>query len=80
MEFQLNKIEDRIYALWLNLRRLLTTDDDVLLGTCASLSRKTNIPVVAIRLVALVSAGFWPIITLIVYVVANLLIYDSDES
>ena len=70
--------EDRLQSLWQATQELFTTPDAVLLGVCAYLANKLGIPVVVIRIAALAGAYLWPVITVVIYVVARFCI-EVDE-
>lgn len=76
----MGKIEDRVYALFQKVRQLLTTDDDVLLGICALVSRKSGVPVIAYRLIVLACLCFWPWVTALVYVVLGLFLQEDSST
>ena len=73
------KIEDRIYSAYSRIQRLFTNEDDVLLGVCANISRRLNMPVVVPRILGLVAFFFWPIITAVVYVVLGAVLSEVSE-
>ena len=52
--------------------------DAVLLGVCAYLANRLGIPVAVIRIAVIACAYFWPLITVVVYIVARFFI-DADE-
>ncbi len=72
--------EDRLQSLWQATQERFTTPDAVLLGVCAYLAKRIGIPVAVIRVAALACAYFWPVITIVVYVVARFFIEVDEES
>lgn len=70
--------EDRLQSLWQATQERFTTPDAVLLGVCAYLAKKIGIPVAVIRIAVLVCAYLWPVITVVIYVVARFFI-EADE-
>ncbi|MCY3858630.1 MAG: PspC domain-containing protein [Gammaproteobacteria bacterium] len=70
--------EDRLQSLWQATQERFTTTDAVLLGVCAYLASRLGIPVAVLRIAVLACAYFWPLVTVVVYVVARFFI-DSDE-
>ena len=72
--------EDRLQSLWQAIQERFTTPDAVLLGVCAYLATRLGIPVAVIRIAVIACAYFWPLITLVVYVVARFFIEADEES
>lgn len=72
--------EDRLQSLWQATQERFTTPDAVFLGLCAYLATKLGIPVAVIRVAVLVSAFFWPVVTVLIYVVARFFIEVDEES
>ena len=72
--------EDKLQALWQAIQERAMTPDPVLLGVCAYLANKLGIPVVAIRLVALVCVYLWPIITTLVYIVLRFFLEPDRDT
>ena len=70
--------EDRLQSLWQATQERFTTPDAVLLGVCAYLAKKIGIPVAVIRIAVLACAYFWPVFTVVIYVVARFFI-EVDE-
>ena len=72
--------EDRLQSLWQATQERFTTPDAVFLGQCAYLATKLGIPVAVIRIAVLVCSYFWPVATVLVYVVARFFVESDDES
>lgn len=70
--------EDRLQALWQATHERFTTPDAVLLGVCAYLANRLGIPVAVLRIAVIACAYFWPLFTVMIYVVARFFI-DTDE-
>ncbi len=70
--------EDRLQSLVEAIRERFTRPHAVLLGVCAFGARKLGIPVAILRIVACVVVYYWPLVTLVAYIVARFFIEHND--
>ena len=71
--------EERLNRVWQAIQNRFTTTDAVLLGVCAYLANSLSVPVAALRIVLSICAFFWPVVTIVVYVVVSYFIEPSDS-